>query len=301
MSKEENSNIIFTGSSGTIVKSIIHDFANLEKLKKFKILCLSSSENDMNTISTINNFNYFQSQNLDKILNKNSILIHFAAVTRSDKDQSKYKINEKITSSLVSSSSKNKIKKFIYISSDLAGLSKGPYGLSKEKCEKLIKNSNINYTILRLSPFIAKEEFCNNSSILKLLKKANKNMFLILPSGGNINIKFIFWKDLINALRDCIIDNNTSNNTFYAYSHEVKLKSFINNIISRKVVILNIPFNIVSNLVKVLILFRFKFLLSFESILSLEKSFHNNENIFKKITSKKTDSNSIIKYIRETL
>ena len=203
-------NIVITGSSGTIVKSIINELCNLEEIKDYNFLCLSSSSNSINVVSNKNNFNYSNSIELNKVLNEKTILIHFAAVTRSDKVQSKYTLNETITSFLIAASQKKNIKKFIYISSDLAGLSKGPYGVSKENCEKIVKDSKIKYTILRLSPFIAKGQFSENSTIIKLLKKAKKkSTFLILPSGGNIEIKFIFWMDLINVLYDCIINQKT--------------------------------------------------------------------------------------------
>ena len=97
MNYYKKKNIIFTGSSGTIVQNILIEFLAIKEFSNYKILFLSSKEVQNNNINNINNFDYLDVKELDRILNKETIFIHFAAVTRSDKDQSKYQQNLKIT------------------------------------------------------------------------------------------------------------------------------------------------------------------------------------------------------------
>ena len=107
--------------------------------------------------------------------------------------------------------------------------------------------------------------------------------------------------DLINVLYDCIINQKTSNRTFYTYSHTLKLNNLINVVVPKKIFIINIPLFLVNYLIKLLIFFKFKFLLTFESILNISNNFDTHENIFKKITTKKTELASVIKFFRETI
>ena len=91
---------------------------------------------------------------------------------------------------------KAKISKFIYTS----GLGVSPntslgYFISKYKAEKIIINSELNYTIFRPSYIVGKDD-----SFTKYLKKQIKTGKIIIPGSGSYSIQPIYINDVIEII-----------------------------------------------------------------------------------------------------
>jgi len=78
------------------------------------------------------------------------IVIHAAAATHASPNVYR-ESNVVLTSNLVQASLKAGVSHFIYISTLSAGPEFGSYGASKAEAEEIVKNSNIPFTIIRLS------------------------------------------------------------------------------------------------------------------------------------------------------
>jgi len=85
------------------------------------------------------------------------VVIHLAALTHSSSAKSYFEVNEKGTEKLLAACQKNKVMRFIYVSSAAATEKSGEYGLSKLRGEEKVKNSNLNWVVLRPSEVYGRE------------------------------------------------------------------------------------------------------------------------------------------------
>ena len=93
--------------------------------------------------------------------------------------------NEMIVKSMAEATSVCGIRRFVFISSNLAALPVGPYGESKAKCEQIIEQSSVrDWVILRLSPFLSLEVNAKNSRTGQLIHQVRRHMPVFLPDKG---------------------------------------------------------------------------------------------------------------------
>jgi NADH dehydrogenase len=79
------------------------------------------------------------------------VVINLASVVRTI-HKKRYRQNAQGLKNLIEAMSKNNLKRLIYFSSQNVNLSdKGPYAASKEACEKILINSDLDYMIIRPS------------------------------------------------------------------------------------------------------------------------------------------------------
>ncbi len=82
---------------------------------------------------------------------------------------------------LIRIAKKKNVKKFIFVSSSWANInSKAPYAKSKKKCENLLINSSLSYTIIRPDTLFGLGEW----KIETIKKYAKRNLGLIVGSGN---------------------------------------------------------------------------------------------------------------------
>ena len=99
-------------------------------------------------------------------------VIHLAALIKSTESKEQYQQNVVGTKNVVEAAVKHKVKKFIFTSTDfILYPASNPYRDSKLAAEKILKRSELNYTILRPTPVYGKGDDKNFISVFNLVKK----------------------------------------------------------------------------------------------------------------------------------
>ncbi|MCD4742021.1 MAG: NAD(P)-dependent oxidoreductase, partial [Desulfobacteraceae bacterium] len=156
--------------------------------------------------------------NINKVVSKSiiDIIIHFASILpksfRSSTFENHYFPNVIMMNHLFNFSIKNKVKKFIYISS-FGSMKQSTdfvindfYTMSKITGEyfcSVMENHGIQTASLRLSsPY---GEFSTTNNVLNLfIKKALKNKDITVYGSGSREQNFIYAKDIVQAIELCV-------------------------------------------------------------------------------------------------
>ena len=88
---------------------------------------------------------------LGKACSEVDIVAHLAALTHSSSGKAYFEINEEGTKNLITACKKNNVRRFIFVSSAAASEEGGEYGVSKLRCEELVRKSGLDWVILRPS------------------------------------------------------------------------------------------------------------------------------------------------------
>ena len=194
--------VVVTGASGFVAKNV------RKYLSDNNIKLISISRNDFkkfkNEIKIITK-NYDEKIISSKLKNSDA-LIHLVGIGKQTVDNDYNFINTELTKKIINLCKKSKINKIIYAS----GLGVSPntslgYFISKYKAERLIMNSNLDYTIFRPSYIIGKDDY-----FTKYLKKQIKTGQIRIPGSGNYSIQPISIDDVVKIIFNAITQNNFS-------------------------------------------------------------------------------------------
>jgi NADH dehydrogenase len=136
---------------------------------------------------------------LEKVFLKRKIdgILHLAAVIKSKNLKDFDEVNVEGTRNVVKLAEKYNVKKFIFLSSDFVLYEKfapNPYGISKRKCEEIILNSNLDYTIFRPTPIFGPGDNKNFATLASFVKK-----YPILPA-IHCYMEPVFVLDVVKAI-----------------------------------------------------------------------------------------------------
>ena len=194
--------VVVTGASGFVAKNV------RKYLSDNNIKLISISRNDFkkfkNEIKIITK-NYDEKIISSKLKNSDA-LIHLVGIGKQTVDNDYNFINTELTKKIINLCKRSKISKIIYTS----GLGVSPntslgYFISKYKAEKLIMDSNLDYTIFRPSYIIGKDDH-----FTKYLKKQIKTGQIQIPGSGNYSIQPISIDDVVKIIFNAITQNNFS-------------------------------------------------------------------------------------------
>jgi len=194
--------VVVTGASGFVAKNV------RKYLSDNNIKLISISRNDFkkfkNEIKIITK-NYDEKIISSKLKNSDA-LIHLVGIGKQTVDNDYNFINTELTKKIINLCKKSKINKIIYNSG--LGVSSNTslgYFISKYKAEKLIMDSNLDYTIFRPSYIIGKDDY-----FTKYLKKQIKTGQIRIPGSGNYSIQPISIDDVVKIIFNAITQNNFS-------------------------------------------------------------------------------------------
>jgi len=234
-------NILITGASSIIMKELI------EKINEndYKIWAVTRDKSKINNSKA--EFlvgNICDPIFIDTIINekKIAIVIHAAAISHSYNIQDYNDVNFQGTIHLVNASKKNKVSKFIFISTRAASLESGAYGFSKLKAENYIKTNFDNWLIIRPSEiFGGNKKEGINKLIDDLLHKK------IIPCPLNVKSKLfpIYYQDAVQRIYELIFDARLENEVKTINGKEgfsyYELIHRISKTIERKIFIIPVP------------------------------------------------------------
>lgn len=118
-------------------------------------------------------------------------------------------VNVGQTQKIINLCKKSKIKKIVYISGlGVSNHTTFGYFISKLKAEQLIKESGLDYTILRASYIVG-----SNDPLTQNLTKQIKNGIILIPGSGSYRLQPIAIHDVCQVILESVRNKNLSNKT----------------------------------------------------------------------------------------
>ena len=218
--------ILITGATGFVGKNLLNA---LEKDHDIRILSRKKINVKGAYIGDLFN------RDLLLEATKVNIVVHLAGIAKGNV----IKVNSLGTKNLVEACIVNQVERFIFISSYDAIL-KTEYGRSKKLAEGYIRDSGLNYIILRPTVIYGKS---NNKDLDKLINMIKKYSFAVIPGDGEIRLQPLFVDDLVDLIVK-IIKSERKNKTYFVGGEILSFNQIVDTIsknLSKKVKKINIP------------------------------------------------------------
>ena len=195
--------ILVTGASGAIGKKLIY---KLKRLPKYKITVLSrlSESDDSHSVNHL----VGDLTNLDDLYQATlniDIVLHLAGITHTNEQNLYYSINFDGTKNLVKACQKNKIKKFIFLSSRTASYEGGAYAKSKLLAEKEVEKSGLDWVILKPAEVYGAAE---SDVVYRLIKLVRQSNYVPVIGHGRYLLSPVFIDDVVDAILKTIQQDN---------------------------------------------------------------------------------------------
>ncbi|MEM3006771.1 MAG: NAD(P)H-binding protein [Candidatus Nitrosotenuis sp.] len=158
-------------------------------------------------------------------------LVHLIGTGSQTIDADYESVNVEQTRKLVDLCKKSKIKKIVYLSG--LGVYKSTtfgYFISKLKAEKLIIDSKLDYTILRASYIVGKDD-----PLTKNLRKQIKKGTVIIPGSGSYRLQPISVDDVSKVILLCITNKKLSKRIVDLIGPEtISFEKYVRNFVRKK-------------------------------------------------------------------
>ena len=213
--------IFVTGATGYLGRNLI------PKLKEyFEVKCLVRKTRHRDEIKNceIVHGDIRDKAFLEQALKNIDVVIHLAAITNT-LDESIEDVNVNGTKNLIEACKKNKMDRFIFISSTAATKANDPYGKTKKQAEDIIIKSKLKYTILRPGVIYSKDS-PNLLNIISINKKIP--FFTPIVGDGKYKINPVYINDVISAIIAVINNKKAINKTYYIVGpNNIEFNEFI--------------------------------------------------------------------------
>jgi len=246
--KRKYKTILVTGGTGFIGKYVVDILS-----KNFDLRLLVKRKNPLKFNKNISIFvgDITDKKSVEKACEGVDCVVHLAAIIKGESGEKIYDVNVNGTKNLVEASIKNKVKKFVFLSSDyVLYTNNDAYGESKKECEKIVKNIN-NYVILRLTSVYGKGNKIDWGKIIKRVKNSN---IIFIPGNGKALLQPIYALDVAQYVNNSILYD--AGGTFnLAGSSKATLNALIDTICKacgKKVIKLRIPLFMIYFVVRIL-------------------------------------------------
>lgn len=216
---------------------------------------------------------------LDSSMKNIDIVIHLAVSHNTGNEA----INIEGTKNIIESCKKNKVKRIIYLSSMAVKRKKlDKYGMAKLEIENMIKESKLNYTILRPSVIYGQ----NNLSLIG--KSLTFPLIIPIIGNGKYKINPVYIENVIKVLLLCIKNKKTLEKTYdLAGGEEISYNEIIDickKHFNIKKIKIHIPISIC------LIVIKFFPIISMEAVRGINESTNADTTSLKKDLKIKTIS-----------
>jgi len=216
--------ILITGASSTLGKNLTSE---LLKTEQFSIRLLKHRS----PVSK-ENCEVFQGglQDIDSLSKGCSgidTVVHLAALTHSSSGKAYFEINEAGTKKIITACEKNHVRRFILVSSVAASEEGGDYGVSKLRCEELVRKSGLDWVILRPSEVygVNMEE-----GIGKLVGWMEKFPIIPVIGDGSYFLSPVSVNDVVQVMVEILKDDSIKKETLNLCGPE---KMTMNELINR--------------------------------------------------------------------
>lgn len=195
--------ILITGSSGFVGRNLVSELMKT----KHKLCCVLRESTDKKYIDYLEKNNVAVTfcslsdyESLYKSVKKFKIssIIHLAGIIKSSKVEDYRNTNVIPALNLIKICKIKNIKQFIFVSTDLALMTKfSNYGKSKKDAELAITKSHLRYVILRPTVIYGKGD---NKFIMDIVRIIRKYPIIIIPGDGEYTFQPVFIDDIVNIL-----------------------------------------------------------------------------------------------------
>ena len=190
MKRKSIKTVLVTGGTGFIGGNFVSIISKRYKTRLFVRRLLQVKDCEIFVGDILNK------DDVGKAMKNIDCVVHLAAMVLGN-EHDIYNFNTVSTQLLVDSAIKNKVNKFIFLSSEnVLWENQSAYGRSKKKCEELVRNVD-NHLILRSSVVYGKQ----NSVVLgKVINIAKNKKIMLIPGNGESLMQPIFVADVSNYL-----------------------------------------------------------------------------------------------------
>jgi nucleoside-diphosphate-sugar epimerase len=242
-------NILVTGATGFIGSNLVKRLSQNSGNKIFALVREGADVSRFNNISVIK-CDILDKDRLQEAIASIDVIVHLAAVKLHYKDKDViFSTNVQGTKNLLESS--KRVKHFIFASSTLASNPLDPYSESKKECERIIQQSGVNFTILRIAPVFGSGDTTNLTKIIELI---NDGKTIPIPGDGKQLIQPTHVDDVVDAIESSLMKEEFFGKTCVVAGKPIALSEFINSvsrILHKKTKSLRIPVGLLKPMVKV--------------------------------------------------
>lgn len=233
--------LLITGATGFVGRRLLKKIID----KRIKARCLirnkkkidGDGDNELEIIQgdlSDRDALYDATQSVDTV-------VHLAAVIKSSDPNEFMNVNVHGTKNLVEACVKNRVKRIIYVSSlDVTLNETNIYGKTKAIGEDIIKNSNIDYIILRPSLIYGK----GSKDITLLTELINRYPLIPVVGNGEGKLQPVYVDDVCDAIVK-LIESDKKNKIYHiAGEQKISLNDLIDKIAglsSRQVIKVHVP------------------------------------------------------------
>lgn len=166
-------------------------------------------------------------------------VFHLASLTHSSSRNTYFEVNESGTGSLITSCQKNNVRRLIFVSSSAASEEGGDYAVSKLRSEELVRESGLEWVILRPSEVYGPNMDEGIGKLVTCVK-----IFPIIPIIGNGSyfLSPVHVDDVIQAMVEILENDSIKKETLNLCGPE---KMTMNELIDRLALIQNLKRKIV--------------------------------------------------------
>lgn len=202
--------VLITGGTGKIGKFLVQSLVS----KGFELILLSRGNEKaleaqgvrLVTGDVTNISSYSESlRGIDTV-------IHMAAVTHTNHPRLYYRVNTHATADLVKACKKQGVKRFIFVSTRAISEKGGDYSYSKLLAEKVVKESGLDWTILRLSEVYGAQ---GKEGVEMLLGLAEKLPVIPVIGNGSYKVAPVHVQDAVFAIAASLEKPEVSRNKIY--------------------------------------------------------------------------------------
>tara|TARA_Y100001936_G_C16032467_1_gene646448 strand:- start:167 stop:1051 length:885 start_codon:yes stop_codon:yes gene_type:complete len=186
--------LFITGASSRLGKNLTSE---LLKIENVSIRLLEHNTPVKHASCQTFKANIQDPESLNQACSGIDVVIHLAALTHSNSMKSYLEVNEKGTENLIAACQKNKVTRFIYISSAAATEKAGEYGVSKLRGEEKVKSSNLDWVVLRPSEVYGPGM---DEGIGKLISWVKRFPVIPVIGNGSCFLSPVYVDDIIQAI-----------------------------------------------------------------------------------------------------
>ena len=244
-------NILVTGATGFIGTHLVR---KLTTNHDHRISALVRAQSNISRIEG-NNVNIVtcdiqDRHRLSEVAKNADIVLHLAAVKEHyESRESIMSTNVQGTKNLLDCSTN--VKQFIFASSTLVSNPSDVYSESKKESERAIKESGINYTILRIAPVFGSGDATNLSRLIELIQQGKS---IPIPGDGKQLIQPTHVDDVVKAFESAMMNGEFINRTCVIAGKPITLAEFIDSvsrILGKKPKGVHVPVGILRPMIKV--------------------------------------------------
>ncbi len=243
-------NIFITGATGKIGKFLLEEI-NV-KDNNVTLLCRKKPEGGEAGFKYVTGDLLKQDSYSDALKDVDTV-VHMAAVSYESNEQRYYTVNADATLHLIEMCKEHDVKRFIYISTWAISQQGGHYSRSKYIAEGHVKQSGLDWVILRLSEVYGVHA---GQGVDMIMETIGKYPFIPVMGHGRYNIAPVHVRDVITILTRVIEDGDIKQKTYDIIGPEIfTFNEFIDKIMYikgiRKMKI-HIPISICRLMIKVM-------------------------------------------------